>query len=560
MSFETENRKAIRNAERYALLTGLVLLLVIVLTPFWALPHLESDLTTRSLRALQDASVDTRGLTLSFSGRSATIVGTQEDSQRLHLARRLVQEVTGVAGVSTRAIALQASGKPTPPTIVAPGPAAPVPAGLPGRSAASAAEPAASVASGALTGAAREPETALPAVDVSKSQPLTNTTGQTAAQPETTTKPGTEAAPESDQATLVAPLQESNDQEQPAMAPTPAKLKQEPAPPLSDEPPAPPPGPAPAVDKAARTEAELAAAAEPASKPEGKGERRTPPDPTGPALTLDANEVAAAEVPAAKIPMIELKAAAPSAQDQQALGAPLGSTRGASSLAPSLEVPGPGLRPPLQQPPAARAAGRDLANLTAEDLLADWPRLGRVSKLELEIGPDRIHVSGQVDSLQERARIAHQTPGFIPADALEMNLSLVPRDAAQLAEFLNGLVIERLRFSGRGARFAVGGELAMDRIAEVLNSYPHIRLGLLGFADPQTHPFARRTVSRHRAAAAYHALIARGVDSRRLLLPDFPEPGSPIGPWYRPAQTHPHGQIQLFSLQGNHLWPTPPPK
>jgi hypothetical protein len=91
----------------------------------------------------------------------------------------------------------------------------------------------------------------------------------------------------------------------------------------------------------------------------------------------------------------------------------------------------------------------------------------------------------------------------------------------------------------------------MDRIAEVMNSYPQIRLGLVGFADPQTNPFARRTIARHRAAAAYHALIMRGVDGRRLMMPDFPEPGSPIGAWYRPPQKDPHGQIQLFSLQGN---------
>jgi hypothetical protein len=205
-------------------------------------------------------------------------------------------------------------------------------------------------------------------------------------------------------------------------------------------------------------------------------------------------------------------------------------------------------------------AGRNIASISRDDLLADWPRLSRAGDLQVQIGVGRVRVSGHVDSLAERNRIIQRTPPYLPAEMLDIDLSLTPRDPRSLADYLNRLLIERFRFAGPGTRFAVGAELAMDRIAEVMKSYPHIRLGLVGFADPGTPPFARRTIARHRAVAAYQALVRRGVDGRRLVMAHFSAPPNPIAAWYRPIQRQPNGQLQLFSLQGNYPWFTPPSK
>jgi hypothetical protein len=170
-----------------------------------------------------------------------------------------------------------------------------------------------------------------------------------------------------------------------------------------------------------------------------------------------------------------------------------------------------------------------------------------VENLRLEMQQEQVWLRGQVNSLADLERIEAQFPDSAAARHVQLDVQLAERSSQELAEYLN-LVAASFRFRAGTSHFGPAGERAMDRIADTLNSYPDIRLGLAGRAPETVKPQVRRVHARHRAGATYRALLKRGVDGQRLFLADFASLFSPMLSYVPVAPSGP-GQIQFFSLE-----------
>jgi len=85
-----------------------------------------------------------------------------------------------------------------------------------------------------------------------------------------------------------------------------------------------------------------------------------------------------------------------------------------------------------------------------------------------------------------------------------------------------------INFETNSAVILANSYKILDQAVEVLNNFPELRLQIDGHTDDQGADAANMTLSDARAAAVREYLIARGIDSSRLLSKGYGET-APVG-------------------------------
>lgn len=104
MTTEQRIKRSYMAQKRYAKLLGLLLLALFVLAPVWAVSTTEKRLTAQSVSVLEHSGIDASQLSISFSGRDATLVAKSGERVQIERAAALVQKVPGVRHVETQLI------------------------------------------------------------------------------------------------------------------------------------------------------------------------------------------------------------------------------------------------------------------------------------------------------------------------------------------------------------------------------------------------------------------------------------------------------------------------
>lgn len=137
--------------------------------------------------------------------------------------------------------------------------------------------------------------------------------------------------------------------------------------------------------------------------------------------------------------------------------------------------------------------------------------VGALTGTAVDADTDRKAALARVESLEQRAQ-------RLAGELDEARRELAASGAAAPLEGLNGALALDVLFDTGSAELDAGDRERIERVADVLERYPELRLTLTGHADRRGSAERNEVLSRARAEAVREALVAAGIERDRLAL------------------------------------------
>lgn len=134
--------------------------------------------------------------------------------------------------------------------------------------------------------------------------------------------------------------------------------------------------------------------------------------------------------------------------------------------------------------------------------------------------------------------------------ALEMDATALPGVAIRLSrdgDLQRLVLIFHGLFADKSSTMLPDGAKALDQVKELLAKYPTYPLQLTGFTDDQGKPDALVAISLARSNAVYWALVARGIDPKRISV-DGKGPANAIADNSTPSGRAENSRVELSIL------------
>jgi outer membrane protein OmpA-like peptidoglycan-associated protein len=116
----------------------------------------------------------------------------------------------------------------------------------------------------------------------------------------------------------------------------------------------------------------------------------------------------------------------------------------------------------------------------------------------------------------------------VPERGIESRLIAFITDSSRQVNDTTWFDFDRLNFATGSATILPESEEQLNNIAAVLKAYPKVNVKVGGYTDNTGDAAANRTLSAQRAAAVRQALIARGIDAKRMVAEGYGS-GHPVG-------------------------------
>jgi outer membrane protein OmpA-like peptidoglycan-associated protein len=116
----------------------------------------------------------------------------------------------------------------------------------------------------------------------------------------------------------------------------------------------------------------------------------------------------------------------------------------------------------------------------------------------------------------------------VPERGIESQLIAFITDSSRQVNDTTWFDFDRLNFATGSATILPESEEQLNNIAAVLKAYPKVNVKVGGYTDNTGDAAANRTLSAQRAAAVRQALIARGIDAKRMVAEGYGS-GHPVG-------------------------------
>jgi|GEM_PF-6223316 len=110
----------------------------------------------------------------------------------------------------------------------------------------------------------------------------------------------------------------------------------------------------------------------------------------------------------------------------------------------------------------------------------------------------------------------------IPTDGIENGLlKMILNNSTSLDDSNFWLIFDGINFDGRETEFKIDSEAQIKNLAEILNSFPKVKIKIASYTDNLGDPTSNKNLSLQRSNAVRNALVKLGVQQNRISTEGF---------------------------------------